>query len=182
MLFLCTGNSACSILAEAYLHHRGRGGLHAYSAGSYPTGRVDQMVLGNLPCCAIPVSDRRSKSWDEFVGPAAPQLDFVFTVCDRTTGEICPIWPGPACDWSLGQATQRPFKTMNPRRSGPSRSRSEVSSVASICSCLFQSAARTECRCASVYARSASADKKLKKNAVTDDQRLTEASRELPGR
>jgi protein-tyrosine-phosphatase len=94
VLFLCTGNSARSILAEAYLNSAGRGAFKAFSAGSKPGGRVNPFALELLEKSRIDTSDLRSKSWDEFALPGAPRMDFVFTVCDSAAAEPCPYWPG----------------------------------------------------------------------------------------
>src|SRR5579863_5902224 len=94
VLFLCTGNSARSILAEVLVGYWGKGRFRGFSAGSFPRGTVHPLALELLERLDLPVSGLKSKSWEEFAQPGAPPIDFVFTVCDQAAGEVCPIWPG----------------------------------------------------------------------------------------
>jgi len=94
VLFLCTGNSARSIMAEAIMNHRGAPHFRAYSAGSHPSGKVRPEALRELERAQLPTAEARSKSWDEFAKTGAPVMNFVFTVCDNAANEVCPLWPG----------------------------------------------------------------------------------------
>ena len=122
VLFLCTGNSARSIMAEAIMNHKGFPKFRAYSAGSHPSGKVRPEALKQIAQAGFSAEGARSKSWEEFSAPGAPELDFVFTVCDSAANEVCPIWPGqpmtahwgipdPAAVQGTQEEIDRAFKT-----------------------------------------------------------------------
>ena len=115
VLFICTGNSARSILAEALMNQLGKGHFRAYSAGSFPKGEVHPLTIETLQERNFDVGALRSKSWDEFAAPDAPQMDFIFTVCDNAGGEICPLWPGHpvTAHWGFPDpaAVEGPYET-----------------------------------------------------------------------
>jgi arsenate reductase len=130
VLFLCTGNSARSIIGESVLNKLGMGRFRGFSAGSHPKGAVNPHVLSLLEATHFPVEDLRSKPWDEFAAPGAPVMDFVFTVCDDAAGEVCPVWPGqpitahwglpdPAKatgeDWEIDRAYSEVFRMLRRR-------------------------------------------------------------------
>lgn len=115
VLFICTGNSARSIIGESLINHLGRGRFTGFSAGRQPRGEVDPRVLSMLEALGLPTAGLRSKSWSEFAGPGAPVMDFVFTVCDLAAGEICPVWPGQpiTAHWGMpdpAKATGEPWE------------------------------------------------------------------------
>lgn len=120
VLFLCTGNSARSIMAESVLNHLevGRGRFKAFSAGSHPKGQVHPIAIETLQANRLPITDLRSKSWDEFAVPDAPKMDFVFTVCDLAASEVCPVWPGQplTANWAIPDPAAAAGTDENKRR------------------------------------------------------------------
>ncbi len=116
VLFVCTHNSARSILAEGLLNSIGRGNFIAYSAGSHPSGSVNPLALKTLERLRIPTDGYRSKGWSEFAAPGAPELDFVFTVCDKAAGEVCPVWQGQPMTAHWGVADPAVFQGTDPQK------------------------------------------------------------------
>ena len=130
VLFLCTGNSARSILAESILRKDGAGRFNAFSAGSHPNGEINPFALKVITAYGYPTDGFRSKSWDEVARPGAPELDFVFTVCDYAANEVCPIWPGQPMTAHWGIEDLAAVEGTDVGRSGPSISRFAISRIA----------------------------------------------------
>lgn len=118
VLFICTGNSARSIMAESLLNSLGHGKFIAYSAGSHPSGKVNPIALELIQSNNLPSENLRSKNWDEFSKPGAPVLDFVITVCDKAAGEVCPIWPGQpmTAHWGVEEPSKVEGTEMDKKR------------------------------------------------------------------
>lgn len=116
ILVLCTGNSARSILGEALFNHLGKGRVRAFSAGSQPSGKVNPVALETLERHSVPLPEARSKSWEEFAAPGAPQLDYIFTVCASAAGEACPVWPGHPATAHWGIADPAHVEPLKARR------------------------------------------------------------------
>lgn len=131
VLFLCTGNSACSIMAEAILNHKGKGNFIAFSAGSHPTGSVRAEALRKIEAAGLSTAGLHSKSWEEFAKPDSPVLNFVFTVCDNAANEVCPVWPGQPITAHWAYQTPQLCQVRRRKLSGHSRKHSRRWIVAS---------------------------------------------------
>ena len=143
VLFLCTGNSARSIMAESILRKLGAERFNAFSAGSHPKGTVNPLALKTIVAYGLPIEGLRSKNWDEFATPEAPKLDFAFTLCDDAAGETCPAWPGQPMTAHWGIEDRQRSKARISRRNGHSPRRSDICATESQFSLLCQSEVST---------------------------------------
>ena len=157
VLFLCTGNSARSILAESIMRKDGQGRFRSFSAGSQPKAQVNPFALKVLESLDYPTDGMRSKSWQEYAVPDAPVMDFVFTVCDSAAGESCPVWPGQPMTAHWGIEDPASVEGTDLQRKPPSSQPSAISRPASAFSPAFRCAASTSCRSEPSCERSAAA-------------------------